>query len=402
MINSVENKISKIVATAIASIPMIYNLLFFQINRSSSVEFITGIVVSLFILITYVAMVYTQNIYKYRRIFFIVTAFCFFPSFINHLLEARGQMSLTGTNVVKAEIPFCHIVIPLTIIPYALTETLIFPARLFNHYASVYSMLLIWLLATVTMGRGWCSWVCFYGGWDEAFSSIGKKKRIKLNASGPFARYFNFTMLIFLALVSLKTLSVAYCEWFCPFKLITEYSDPGSFGGYIQFILMVVLFFGLLLVLPYLTKTRFQCATFCPFGAFQSFFTKISPIKIVVDRDKCTDCQKCVNNCPTISLSRESIKAGKVHITCTLCGKCTEVCSKGAIRFRFSWLPKLKRSFPLPDTKLLRVLGLVGNRLLSPVTYLSFIGLLIGGIVGGSFMRDTLSLILRLFIGGHS
>ena len=30
---------------------------------------------------------------------------------------------------------FCHLVIPLTIIPYALTKTIIFPARISGHYA---------------------------------------------------------------------------------------------------------------------------------------------------------------------------------------------------------------------------------------------------------------------------
>ncbi len=396
----IEKQISKIIACLIASIPMVINLLFFQFRGAVGFEKFSGIIVSLFILTIYFLMVYTQNVYKYRRIFFIVTAMCFFPSFIGHLLETRGQMVISGTDVIKAEIPICHIVIPLSIVPYVLTETLIFPARLFNNYASVYSMLLIWLLATVTMGRGWCSWICFYGGWDEGFSSIGKKQRLKIDPSKPFARYFNFSMLIFLALVTLKTLSVAYCEWFCPFKLITEYANPNTFSGFIQFILMVVLFVGLLIVLPILTKKRFQCAVFCPFGAFQSFFSKITPFQIVIDRDKCTDCNKCVNTCPTMSLTSDSVKKGKTHITCTLCGKCTDICPKGAIRLRFKWLPKMSKTFKMPNGQFLRIMSQIGNRLLSPVTFLSFIGITLGSIIGGGFMSDTLVRLMRLFIGG--
>lgn len=356
---------------------MILNLYFFQISMSTGVDRVSGYIVSLFVLILYTLMVHKQEIYRYRRIFFITVTLLFFPSFINNLVEARGQMGLTESDIIKNEVPFCHIVIPLTTIPYALTKTIIFPARLFNHYASVYSMLLIWLLATVTMGRGWCSWVCFYGGWDELSSSIPGKRRVKLSSNGPFARYFNFSMLVAMVLLSLKSFSVVYCEWFCPFKLVTENSGVESVTAYLQFVLMVILFFGLLVALPYFTRTRFQCATFCPFGAFQSFFSRFSPFGVYINKEKCNSCGTCQKLCPTLSISDSSLQSGKPHITCTLCGRCVERCPKGAITLRFKWL----KNELLPT-------------LLSPVTFLAFIGMFLGSLVGGGFMKSTISMVL--------
>lgn len=381
-------KIKKIIPAIIVLIPMAFNLHFFVLSGSLGVDRISSLIVSLFFLTLLFLMVYTGKVYKYRSIFFITLALCFFPSFISNLVASRGHVALSDLDVIKNEIPFCHIVIPFSIVPYALTETLIFPARIFNHYTSVYSMLLIWLLSSLFLGRGWCSWICFYGGWDELFSRVGKKKVIKTNPSSNYARYFNFIMLIFIVLVSLKTLSVVYCEWFCPFKLITEYSDPSSLIGFIQFILMVVFFMGLLVILPILTKKRIQCASFCPFGAFQSFFNKISPFRIKIDKDKCIGCMKCVNKCPTFSLTKESIDKGEPHITCTLCSKCIDECPTKAISYKFSFLKKQMKTDGVLYT------------ILSPKTFYTYAALLIGSIIGSGFMTDTLSMFINFIIGG--
>lgn len=395
-----DSRISRFISAVIVSIPLAMNLSFFLISGKSGVDLVSAYIVTGFVLGIMFLMIYKGNIHKYRKIFFIVIAFSFFPSFIGNLIETRGQMTLSDVDIVKNEVPFCHIVTPLAVIPYALTKTLIFPARLFNHYASVYSMLLIWLISSVTLGRGWCSWVCFYGGWDEASSSIGKKKRLSINPSGPFARYFNYTVLLFLALVSLKTLSVVYCEWFCPFKLITEYGEPGSLRGFLQFIFMVVLFFGLLIVMPYLTKKRFQCAVFCPFGAFQSFFNKISIFKVVIDRKKCTDCQVCAKACPTLSLNKEQIKKGHPDIRCTMCGACVSSCSKKAINIRFKWFLNMQKLFKTSENRFVNTLGQIGNIVISPTSFLAFTGLLIGSIVSSGFMTDTLTRFFRFIMGG--
>lgn len=382
-----KDKIYRVISSAVVTLPLFFNLYFFQISSAIGTRKISAVIFSVFVTFLMFMTLYKRDIYKYRRVFFIAAALLFFPSFMSNLISNRGSVTLEDINMIKNEVPFCHMVTPSAIIPYAFTKTLIFPSKLFNSYTSVYSMLMIWLLATLTMGRGWCSWVCFYGGWDELSSSIGKKKRLKLSPNSSYVRYFKFTMLIFLALASLKTLSVVYCEWFCPLKLITEHGDTNSIKGYLQFIFMVVLFIGLLIVLPFLTKKRFQCGTYCPFGAFQSLVGKVSPFRVIIDAKKCTECSICLEKCPTLSITSESLKKGKTDKTCTLCGKCLEVCPKKAISLRFSWLKRVNSLNIHP----------ILNNILSPISFLSFVGLLIGSIVCGGFMVDTINKTINLF-----
>ena len=87
---------------------------------------------------------------------------------------------------------------------------------------------------------------------------------------------------------------------------------------------------GLVIVLPFLTKKRTQCAYFCPFGAFQSIFNKINLFEIRFDREKCVDCTLCQTACPIMALSAESIREGKTLMNCMKCGACVDSCKKSA------------------------------------------------------------------------
>ena len=40
-------------------------------------------------------------------------------------------------------------------------------------------MVAIWLAATLVLGKGWCSYGCFFGGIEEGFAAIPQKPRIR-------------------------------------------------------------------------------------------------------------------------------------------------------------------------------------------------------------------------------
>lgn len=154
-------------------------ILFFVIanNGFSAVSIFYG----LFLMFIYGGMTFSENKKKgsgtiYRRIFLITYAVFFCIGFIANLFAERGSMAITNEALATCELPFCHIVIPQGLLSYLATQTVIFPARVSGHFASIASMLAIWLVFTLVLGRGWCAWVCFYGGWDEGFSHIAKKK----------------------------------------------------------------------------------------------------------------------------------------------------------------------------------------------------------------------------------
>jgi ferredoxin len=379
-----------------------------------------AMVTALGLLALYSLILKTGEVSKWRRVFFVFIALAFAPSFIAMLIEDRGSMMLGAAEVFKNETPFCHIVLPMTILPYLATGELIFPAKIDSHFASVYAMLSIWLIATLTVGRGWCSWVCFYGGWDDGFSRVAKKPRLQVKDPEKRVRYFNFVVLAFVVLASLGTLTAVYCAWLCPFKAITEYAEPENVANYLAMLIFVALFVGLAIVLPILTKKRAQCMSFCPFGAFQSMVDKISPYRVRIDRSKCVDCGACVRACPTMSLDEASVKAGKTLITCTKCGECFAACPKGAIDYRFAWAKGCGTGAGGVKALETRVRAAIERRggkgagslkaaagalsvideLFSARALMTFSGFLIGSIIGGSFATGTLLRLWNLVTAG--
>lgn len=298
---------------------------------------IYGILYSAFLMYLYCRMVFVkrEKKSKYRRIFQAVFAVLFCIAFIADLYAERGSMAITESAMSNAELPFCHIAIPQVILPFLLTRNIIFPARIMNHYAAVGSMIVIWLMVTLTVGRGWCSWICFYGGWEEGFSSIGKKRKLNLLSKNKELREFQIGFFVFIVLASLCELSSIYCEWFCPFKLVTEYSPMNSISGLIAGVMFIGLFLGLVVILPILTKRRTQCGILCPFGAFASLTDKVSMFKINIDTEKCKGCMKCAMTCKFGAIDIKTIQDKKGHpeYNCAKCGDCIGACPEEAISF---------------------------------------------------------------------
>ena len=263
-------------------------------------------------------------------------------------------------------------------------------------------MILIWLVCTLTVGRGWCSWICFYGGWEEGFSHVAKKPRIKLLPKNKELREFHFGFMFFIILASLCELACIYCEWFCPFKLVTEFSPVNSIPSLIATIMFVGLFIGLVIVLPILTKKRTQCSSLCPFGAFASLTDRFSIFQMKIDSDKCSGCMKCASICPFSAIDIKTIqeKKGYPEITCAKCGECVSVCPNKAISYEFRFNMKKSgcscgnKKNP-PKTAAGRVL----QQLLHPANLFRFAAFSFAVIMSSDFMIKSLNLIAGLFGG---
>jgi len=300
-------------------------------NFSSLSSALAMLIVFLLVNVLYFLMHYTGKTDRYRAVLFIIFALSLSYTLISNMLGMRHSMSFSQADLLECRIPFCHLVIPMMILPAALTKSIIFPGSIIGGFADISSMVVLWLVATLVLGRGFCSWGCFYGGWDDGFSRFGKKPLIKKISN--IWKYMPFAALIMVALTAALTLTPTYCDWICPFKSVTEFEQVTSVESAAKAGIFISLFAGLVVVLPVMTKKRTQCSFLCPLGAINTLSNKVTPFTIKIDKNVCTECYKCVDACPLFALTREVIKSGDVSVFCSKCGKCVDTCTKNALHF---------------------------------------------------------------------
>jgi len=302
---------------------------FRQPNRSQQ---IAGSVTIVFMIILFFLMMRTWSTYRWRRWFFVALGLLFPVGFIHNVMVMRGTMGIPIEEMIAGRTPFCYIPIPLLILPAALYKTVVFPGSILPHGGmsggGMAAMVGIWLAITLVVGKGWCSYACFFGGIEEGMASVPTTAKLrKIDARW---RYGPWAVLLAMVLLSLALFEPAYCLWLCPFKAVSEYVAARNTVGLVQNGIFVALFAGLVIALPLLTKKRTQCAFFCPFGAFQSLFNKTSVFDVRIDKTRCTPCVLCQKSCPTMALSEESIAKGETLMSCMRCGACVDACPKDA------------------------------------------------------------------------
>jgi len=302
---------------------------FWRPERSAQIASVTTAV---FMIALFFMMMRTSSTYRWRRWFFVALGLLFPVGFIHQVIAMRGTMGIPIEEMIAGRTPFCFIPIPLLILPAALMKTVVFPGSILPHGGmsggGMAAMAGIWLAMTLVIGKGWCSYACFFGGIEEGVASVPPKA--KMRKIDPRWRYGPWAVLLVMVLMSLALFEPAYCMWLCPFKAVSEYVAARNTVGMVQNGIFVLLFATLVVALPLLTKKRTQCAFFCPFGAFQSIFNKTSIFDVKIDRSRCTPCVLCQKSCPTLSLTDESIVKGETLMSCMKCGACVDACPKDA------------------------------------------------------------------------
>jgi ferredoxin-type protein NapH len=306
-----------------------------HIAAAAAMLFMTGL---------FFLMMRTGATYRWRRIFFVALGFLFPVGFIAALVAERGTMSIPISRMVSGDTPYCFMVTPTILLPAAFARTIIFPGSIVSsagHPHSIAPMIGLWFAMTLVLGKAWCSYGCFFGGIEEGFAALPKRRRLHrfIVKYGSVLRLVPWAILVFVVLASAALFEPVYCMWLCPFKTVTEFPAVRNVQTAIQMGIFVALFVGLVVVLPLLTKKRTQCGFFCPFGAFQSLFNKINLFEIRFNREKCVDCTLCQTSCPTVALSKESIRDGKTLLNCMKCGACVDSCKKDAAVWHLKGTP---------------------------------------------------------------
>jgi polyferredoxin len=240
----------------------------------------------------------------------------------------------------------------------------------FDNLGAFQYMMLIVPVATFTMvfGRVFCGWVCPIGfvqematrasNWMRRHPNRRLMARIRLGMAAvlllgtvgvyAFVRPYNFPILqgvsagylIFLAMLIM--LSVADRRWEVSLRAV-RYGSLAFFvlgtavaGIYLHgaFCVLfvndlndetIMLFVGVLFASLVLSQA--WCRFLCPEGALLGLLTRLSGVRIRLDRSKCSRCNNCGQVCPV-----EAIDVGEVdERSCLYCCKCVDTCPTSAI-----------------------------------------------------------------------
>ncbi len=357
------------------------------ILRSASVAFSALIIFLIF---------HTGQVNRWRRIFFSAYAVAFVISFVWWTMGDRGHMWLLDRESLYAKAPMCHIVVPMLILPVIFKKEIIFPVA----FAGGAFMILLVTVVGLVYGRAFCSWGCFFGGQDQLFSSLSRTRRWKLRTLKPFVRYFSFGLLTFIVLHSFATMSPTYCFWLCPFKVTSEFIEVNSFIRVIQTFIFTSLWIVLAVLLPFLSKKRIQCGLFCPMGAFLSCTSRINLFGLKIDKERCKKCNRCIEACPTFSLTKESLEAGRPAIGCSKCGACIDSCPEGAVGFSTLGVPFESKGLAVaPEAASPGFWNKLGADLWDPAVVFIFGIFVLSNVLASGYFVDSASRLLKYFWG---
>ena len=243
----------------------------------------------------------TGKVNKARLILFISMVFFFTIAYsLTHQIN-RGSILLTKTQVQSADVPICPITVPFVVPTLVIRGKMIFPASI----KALLGVSLFWLGFALLFGRGWCSWLCFFGGIDQACAAAVKRPRLKVEGLSQLWRFFPYALLLFLILVALGTLYPLFCAWLCPLRIAY---DPPAVNTTLDWLSAVIFVGGGLVFLiggPLLTKKRLFCSLICP-------LLPANAIVVAIVQSPVNSCQLLVIGLRSSVISRWAISSAAI------------------------------------------------------------------------------------------
>jgi len=188
---------------------------------------------------------------------------------------------------------------------------------------------------TLLFGRRWqCSTLCLFNGFASevfapAFPLIGKKKKMTKGILKAFAvlRWAFLLLSLFFTIWWILFLSGA--QVFGNFQIISQIENY----KYLSAELLMMMFFWVAFI------GRGYCY-YCPLGTVLSLLSKLAGQKIVTNRSKCIQCNRCNLACPMSIDIKSMAQTGKVvtDLRCVGCGHCVDSCPTETLGYSTKFL----------------------------------------------------------------
>lgn len=192
-----------------------------------------------------------------------------------------------------------------------------------------------WLLG----GRTFCSWVCPYhllAEWAEMLHlKLASKRLVKDHPFDRRARTWFWLIFVILAFVSGYTVY----EFISPTGILSRalIYGPG----------LALLWVGLLLAFEVFYSRRAWCRYACPIGLTYGFVGALSPLKVEYHLESCFHEGECRKVClvphvlDTVIKGRARGMNVELGADCTRCGRCVETCPTSSLTYKFKGLGDL-------------------------------------------------------------
>jgi ferredoxin-type protein NapH len=210
----------------------------------------------------------------------------------------------------------------------------------------LYGLVFILIILAVFIGPVFCGWLC-PGVMTEHLSRL-IPSRLKINLRGavdPVPIRYGFLAGFFLMAAPFvkKSVCCSFCNWTwieniwsALFGRVDGVTGQAMFAFSSSSIITFLLTFGFLGI--FMEGGRGWCNFLCPAGALQNLAHWLGAkfrftYKLLLSKDSCNDCYRCVGACPTWAIlpSNNSISISR-HI-CNGCKECIAACPTGALAY---------------------------------------------------------------------
>ncbi len=188
-------------------------------------------------------------------------------------------------------------------------------------HPSGFIMFVAILGVSLVMKKGFCGWICPIGTvsqyvWMAGERIFGRNFRIA-GFTDISLRSFKYVLMgLFLLFIGVMPM------WSMAMFFIGDYYKTVDVRMMKFFTEMTTVTMWVLIALGGLSLLykNFWCRYLCPYGALAGLLSKLSPVKIRRNEEKCAHCHACTTHCPTnIDVEKETVVASAECFGCLTC-----------------------------------------------------------------------------------